>query len=924
MRPLKLTMSAFGPYAGTTTLKMKDLGTNALYLITGDTGAGKTTIFDAITYALYGKASGENRTEKMFRSDYAKPDVPTFVELEFEYDGKIYTVRRNPGYTRAALRGTGVTMEDPYAVLEYPDGRVVTKVKEVNKAVKEIIGIDRDQFMQIAMIAQGDFQKLLLANTEDRIGIFRKVFRTERYQKLQKRISDDASAEGDRVEAIQNSLNQYLNGVEVDHLDPLCAEVEKVKNGELPFSDILDLLDRLIEQDSDLELGLTKEKKNIDEMLETVNSNIGKLESRANAKKDANEKKEQLREEEEQYPKLQAEFEKQKALALDSEKEKTEKTRLETQLPRYDALDHLTRDIAVLRNAVSANETAQKDGTENLGVRREQLNALKEEQKQLAGAGEQKQVYTAQKTQAESGKKKMETLLSEVSVYDSEIRKLKDLREEFVRLEEERKTRKEAYDSQYSAFLREQAGILAGRLEEGKACPVCGSLCHPSPAVKSTETLSETELDLLKEMAEAARSRAEEKSRACSEKNAVLEKTRDAIEKEIGELELNCSIEDAAPILRGGISSLREKILELDKVIGEEDRKIARKEALEKEIPEKEKEIEDLDKEVNRLTAVISGQKAELVTKEGQLEKDRSGLSFGNRQQAETKIRELASSIEQKRKDLEKSENAVKESDTKKAALKAAIKSLEEQLAEDIGLDLQTEIEKREGLNRKRKETEDLSASVRTRRTVNENALKNIKVKTKDLEQTENRFVWLQSLSDTANGKLKGQKEKIKLETYVQMAYFDRIIARANMRLKGMSEEQYEFKRRREASNYQSQSGLELDVIDHYNGSERDVRSLSGGESFMASLSLALGLSEEIQSSAGGVKLDTMFVDEGFGSLSEKSLNKAINVLKGLTEGNRLVGIISHVADLKDSVNKKIEVTKDKIGGSHAEIVVED
>ncbi|NLA88209.1 MAG: SMC family ATPase [Clostridiales bacterium] len=237
MRPITLTMSAFGPYAEKTVLELYKLGTQGIYLITGDTGAGKTTIFDAITFALYGEASGENREASMLRSKYATPETPTFVELVFEYAGKRYTIKRNPEYERPVKRGEGTTTQKADAELTMPDGQVITKAKDVTNTVKEIIGIDRSQFTQIAMIAQGDFLKLLLAPTEERKKIFRQIFRTELYQVLQDKLKEESAALSRQREALCSRIRQYIDDIVCKDDDVLSIELEKAKSRNLPISD---------------------------------------------------------------------------------------------------------------------------------------------------------------------------------------------------------------------------------------------------------------------------------------------------------------------------------------------------------------------------------------------------------------------------------------------------------------------------------------------------------------------------------------------------------------------------------------------------------------------------------------------------------------------------------------------------------------
>ena len=296
-------------------------------------------------------------------------------------------------------------------------------------------------------------------------------------------------------------------------------------------------------------------------------------------------------------------------------------------------------------------------------------------------------------------------------------------------------------------------------------------------------------------------------------------------------------------------------------------------------------------------------------------------MKFKSKKEAEETVKHLKNGIQLHKNALEKVETEYADLEKELAGLKGKIDQLKKQLESKEDIDTEKLLEEKNALTEKKTELTEKSETISTRIYTNNRAKENISKKATELTTIEEKWTWVKALSNTANGNISG-KEKIMLETYIQATFFDRIIDRANTRLMVMSGGQYELIRRQEASNYRSQSGLELDVKDHYNGSIRNVKTLSGGESFKASLSLALGLSDEIQSNAGGIKLDTMFVDEGFGSLDEESLQQAIKALADLSEGNRLVGIISHVAELKERIDKQVIVTKEKTGGSKVTIVI--
>jgi exonuclease SbcC len=920
MRPKKLTISAFGPYAKKTVLEMDELGTNGLYLITGDTGAGKTTIFDAITYALYGEASGNTRDASMFRSKYADASVPTEVELEFFYDGKTYNVKRNPEYERPKTRGEGFTTQKAAAELHYPDGRVITGPRDVNAAITGIMGINRSQFMQIAMIAQGDFLKLLLSPTEDRKAIFRQIFKTQLFQILQEKLKRESGDLSDRCTEAKTSLAQYIGGIAADESDVLSIEVAKAKSGELPIGDVLTLLKTLIEQDDSKEKGLCDQIDRTDKELEIVNSKLGMIEAQEKTKKDIEKAKADKLEEEQRHKSLSEYFAEQKDRAPEIDKATTEKNMLEVELPRYDTVKAISDEITGLEEdlKLQCNEHAEK--TEQQKTDSLELVKLKTELKSLADTGENKQRLLAEKDKLDTRKHAVDSFSSALSECNVKRASLEKLQYEYSAASEESIKLTANYEEKNKAFLDEQAGIIAEALEEGKPCPVCGSLEHPYPAKKSAKAPTEAQLKSAKRDAEIAQKDTQKKSELCAFAKADLHAAEESISEQMHALWSEATFDTLDGFIERELSSLKAELDELDAAIEKEDERNARKTLLEESIPKKEDALSELGKAVDALSVKIAELSASIAAKANQLKEEKENLHFGNRKEAAEYILKLGATAEEMRASLKKAESEFNDSDKKLGELSAAIKSLEESLSNAFDLDKDYELQKKVGLSKTRNEAAEESKRVHARLVTNRSALNSIQEKMGDLDELETRYSMIKALSNTANGTISG-KEKIMLETYIQMTYFDRIIARANTRFMVMSGGQYELKRRKEAENNRSQSGLDLDVIDHYNGTERSVKTLSGGESFKASLSLALGLSDEIQSSAGGVKLDTMFVDEGFGSLDEDSLDQAMRALYSLSDGNRLVGIISHVADLKNRIDKQVVVTKDPSGGSNAAIV---
>ncbi len=921
MRPIKLTMSAFGPYAGREVLDLDQLGTSGLYLITGDTGAGKTTIFDAITYALYGEASGNNRETSMFRSKYADPGTPTEVELVFAYAGKTYTVRRNPEYDRPKTRGEGVTLQRAEATLQYPDGHVVTKLKEVDAAIQEIMGISRDQFMQIAMIAQGDFLKLLLAPTEERKKIFRQIFKTEPYQNLQDRLKQESGALGEECSAARTSIRQYINDIVCDESDVLAIEVRKAKEGELPTSDVTALLERLLEQAEQEKSTLQRAMEEADQQITQIDANLGKLDTYEKSKVALEKARLEAEQEKKNFEQLKLDFEREKRSLPEQDRLSEEKAKIEAELPRYDALEHSEKELAEKEKRISEREKQLTCAKEIYLQNEKLLDECKKEYESLEGAGEGREKLRSEREKELERQNQLKELSGEFAARHTISGSLKMLQSEYRKAAEARERAAGDYAAQNRAFLDEQAGILAETLEDGKPCPVCGSLSHPCAAHKSAKAPTEAQLNRAKSMAEQASRAAEEKSSECKIKKAELERKNEEIEKRIEALWQNVSPEEAECRLTGEQKVCLNHCRELDAAIAEEEKKLSRRKKLAEELPEKEAALKEQKERIFASSTSLEAEKASLKEKRQQCAAEKKELRFVSKAEAQKAAAAKAASIRKMKTAYEQAQEALQLSEKKTAGYESTIQELTRQLSSACELDREEEIRKKKQYTEKRAKDRAASETLTSQIKINGQALQNIRTRMGDLESLEERYRWIRSLSNTANGNIPG-KEKVMLETYIQMTYFDRIIARANTRFMVMSGGQYELKRRKEAENNRSQSGLDLDVIDHYNGTERSVKTLSGGESFKASLSLALGLSDEIQASAGGVKLDTMFVDEGFGSLDEESLDQAMKALSGLADGNRLVGIISHVADLKNRIDRQIVVTKGKSGGSRAEIVV--
>ncbi len=921
MRPLRLKISAFGPYAGVTEIDLERLGQSGLYLITGDTGAGKTTIFDAITFALYGEASGENRETSMLRSKYAAPDTPTEVELIFSNGGKKYTVRRNPEYERPAKKGEGMTQQKADATLIYPDGTPVTKPKEVNMAIRDIVGVDREQFSQIAMIAQGDFLKLLLAETKERQNIFREIFKTGYYQTLQERLKTESGNLSRKYDEIRLSVAQYISGILCDEMDTLAVDVEKAKSGNMMIGDVILLLDKLIEKDCDSKEKIKNELAEVEAESEKINLQLTEVENYQKKEK-ALQEAEALRGEKQAV----AEILFKNLEAVSSKKSDTEaaaKEIAETELlyPDYDNLERAETSLNELTEKLSGDKDSLENGRTVMAQLQAEIEKLKEELAAVGNAGEEREKLSRIAQQLEDKKTKAEDIKKDINLLKKQEEELANAQNKYRKSESEATVKAEEYAALNKAFLDSQAGILAEILKGGEPCPVCGSTTHPKKAVKPATTPTEEELKSFKNSADQAAKRAAEDSRRAGELSGMVASFKETLAAKSEALLGFCDLDTVGKSAEELTDKLWEELKLINLQLDEITKKLERKTALEELIPAREQTFEKGKNRITELEKQIAANQTAVAETKKQIATIGEKLKFQSKAAAESRVTELRWLVEEYNNAYARAEKEYRNAENEIAQLIGTIEQLKKDLAHPPKLqgeglnEIKTELIGRKQTLQSRERQLDI------RTTANSSAKENILKRSDDLESVERKWSWVKALSNTANGNISG-KEKIMLETYIQGTYFDRIISRANTRLMMMTGGQYELKRRVEALNNRSQSGLELDVIDHYNGTARSVKTLSGGESFKASLSLALGLSDEIQSTSGGIRLETMFVDEGFGSLDDESLQQAIRTLSALTEGNRLVGIISHVAELKEKIDKQIVVTKEKTGGSRVEIMV--
>ena len=939
MRPLRLTLSAFGPYAARTTLDLETLGRGGLYLVTGDTGAGKTTLFDAITYALYDHSSGGVREGAMLRSKYAAPGTPTYVELEFEVQGCRYIVRRNPEYQRPKARGQGFTTEKADACLVYTDGRPpVDRARDVTAAVTGIIGLDYSQFCQIAMIAQGQFTRLLNASTEERSRIFRKLFRTQPYQKLQERLQEENAALTRQREEQSARIGQLLAGLSweegdapgetLDALASLCA----VGGQALPEA-VEPLLDTLLAGQEQALAAAAAARAGTEQELAALQQALGQARQARKLRQEleTGQARQKALGPALEAARAEADRHAGDAAALDEMAGQAERTRAD--LAAFDRLEEMERKLAAARDA-AARETAKaaKHRAALAGLDTT-LAGLEQSLDALAGAEAQKVSLDTRARQLDE----RETALAALgrSLDEGQRRGLAARR-----AQEEYKSRAQAQQDAHArrdglerAFLDAQAGLLAQGLTEDTPCPVCGSLHHPALALLPAEAPTQAQVNAAKAAAEAADHAAQEASAAAREALTADREAKAALRRDAEALlpQRFTSPEGPVPLtvtlLKTALAEENDALQQARAALAAARKQnaadCAARQQQEEERRTKTARRAALEAQAAASAEEAARQSAAAKALESQCAEARAALPGNGRDAVQRKLLDLETRRKAMRAGMEAAATALARAQQDYTAAAAAVEALKAQQPADGAGQAEDVSALEERLAALQARCQAFSAeekALSARLVPNRRAAGQYRAAAAARAGLEQRWQWVNALASTAGGTL-SSRQKIRLEAYIQMNYLDAILVHANTRLMQMTAGQYELERIG-AENQRSQSGLDLGVIDHYNGTRRSVKTLSGGESFKASLALALGLSDEVQSEAGGIRLDTLFLDEGFGSLDDESLEQAIRVLAGLTEGDRLVGIISHVGALKERIDRQIVVTKARTGGSQAEIVV--
>ena len=875
MKPIQLVLSAFGPYVKRTVIDFSVLGEEGLFLIAGDTGAGKTTIFDAISFALYGEASGgkEKRKSKSFHSDYVSDQTETYVELTFRHRGETWWIRRNLEYQRPAKKKKDgmetTTRQAADAQMRNEDtGEEILRMDDVNRRVRELLGLTQDQFTQTVMIAQGDFLKILTASSDDRKKLFRDLFHTNLYVDLQSRLQEKNRACADE----QKALEQVILSAE-GKIDPEAefAEREILLSycGQIQHTDALcALLARLIEQEKAAQEQARAQKK---EAADQIGALI--------------------------------------AAVTEGERVNRDFADWESKRARLAALTAGQGEIDAQRAALAAARRAQQLETDEALMRRTrrdmdaQRAALSEAQAALEQAEKALPEAETRMKEAESRGGEIHALLAQAKQMEDclpvlgEVERLKAAldtqKRELQRLTADSSRAQAAYTAAQNSYYLSQAGLLARELKAGQPCPVCGSTAHPCPAQISPETVTRQAL-------EQAAQRRETAEKAQSDAATRLAANRAALDEREGRLRaLKIGVDETRQRLAARIDAAHQAAADRQRAI---DAARSAYQALDKRKTAAQSAVDAAQKQLAALEEDLRAQTEAFEQKRA---------AHGFEDEASYRLAKRTNA------DIERLDREIRDFDEQKRTRAAQTHELEDKLSGRQRTDLTALQNRRAAALDRQAKAENAEKAMVRKLTLHESAEREIRQANAAIQKKRGKWQIIQELYTCCAGIAAGNpRAKLTFEAYVQQYYFRFVVAAANKRLTRLTDGMFTLRVMREAANRVSQSGLDLEVLDRSTGQARDVSTLSGGESFLASLALALGLSDAVQSQSGQIRMDAMFIDEGFGSLDENALRSSIDVLLELADGKRLIGIISHVQELEERIDKQIVVTKTPNGST--------
>lgn len=875
MKPIRMTLSAFGPYAGKIDVDFTVFGETGLFLIAGDTGAGKTTIFDALSFALYGEASGGKgrRESKSFRSDYASPQTETYVELFFRHRGEDWRIRRSPEYERAKLRGSGTTPQKHTVLLENLSTREVTEgISEAAAKIQELLGLTQDQFRQTVMIAQGDFLRILNASSEERKELFQRLFDTSLYARVQQRLLEMESACAKEREELERRIVMAAGWLDPEPGDPRREAVEAWRH----------------------------EAKYADQLAEALEGMIADGEKRREAF--AAEKAEA----DLQASGLIARIEQGKALNKDFDDLRKARADLQTFIDAKGQADAMAAELAAARKAQAlfSDEALLKGSERDTARQREELDraeaALKKAEQALPAAEAAAADAQARVPEADALLAKAESLAACVPALrelEQLRRREKDQQARLDTLYRESKAADDAYNAAKDGYYRSQAGLLAADLAEGMPCPVCGSVSHPHPAALPEKAVTREDF----EAADRKHRAADDAFRAADTALAATRASLTASRNRLRELSLPEDETEAGLARR--VKEQRDTAAEIRR-LAEQTRKA----------------LQDLRllEGKSRTAAEQGRERLETLTRSGEALRDAFTRALSEAGFADERAYTLAKRTQDAMAQLDLK---LRQYGERRRSLEDRVAGLTEKLADKTPADVAAlEAQLREHRDR-RADAERREADTVRRLTLHSDALREIRSARQRQDARREHWAVVHDLYTCCAGRNAGNlRAKMTFEAYVQQYYFKQVVAAANKRLTVLTDGLFTLRCKEEAKNLRAQSGLDLDVLDRGTGQWRDVSTLSGGESFLASLALALGLSDIVQARSGAIRMEAMFIDEGFGTLDENTLRNALRVLSGLADGKRLIGIISHVHELEERIEKQIVVSK-TLQGSRIDVI---
>ena len=993
MMPISLTLSAFGPYPDTITIDFESFQEDGLFLITGPTGSGKTMIFDAMIFALYGKTSGQIRQTDSLRCDHALNEIPTFVEFSFSLHQQNYTIKRNPKYYLEGKK----TPKQPSALLTLPDGKMVEGIKEVNQKMISLLGVDDQQFKQICMIAQGEFTKLIMASSDEREKVLRELFHSETYQKLEEKLKVHLKTYQDKYDLLLNKRKDLMQELQVeDHQEYLSKQTKLIASQQKEYDDLKKNLDQKKQQ---LQLYRLQNQRLI--QLKDLKQQFQDLKKQENDYQKLNKTVDTLKKAQEtnylyiSYIKQQKKLQTLKLNQEDFLKQlkKLEKDYQEKKV-QADSLDYKQQTKEKLQNQIQ--ETKQlinqiyqyQNDYQNLQTLKQQYRMLDEEHKLFLKKKEkfenglqrdQERIQSEQQVQSKYELIKQQYVrlneqkvkVHQLSDYYDQILKLNenksDLQEEYTVVEKQVDHEKMQYNKMEKLYFRKQAGIFALQLKEDQPCPICGSLHHPHPAQIEKEDITKEKLD---QQAKKVKQQ-EHRLQDILQKILLSNQKKEMLVKQTKQLssELNIQEEISKEIFIKELDHLSKDEKRMKKEYLELQDELKYIQKLKKSVALSLKDMSTYESKELKQAQSLENIQVQIHQLSGKLDDSLRQYEIGevnkNYQQVQKEYRQLSLEIETIQQDYEKVKNKYLEIKTKISSLNQQIiqeqeiyyeldnkyhtaldafineeeflnlktqinqisileqkyqdylislKSLNEQIIslenevkDSTYVDLSSLSETIKEVNQQLREKNDDLEKLKIDYSLKEKMIKDIQKINQQLEKDEDTYQRYLDLYNLASGK---NNARVSIERYVLATYFENMLVYANVIMKQLSQGRYQLLRKDDAGKGRSQQGLELDVFDQESGNIRSIKTLSGGESFKAALSLALGLSRMVQDYAGGIELNTLFIDEGFGSLDSQSLDQAMNCLMELHHENKLIGIISHVSDLKDRIERQLVVER--------------